>query len=196
MRATWTIRAALASVTLLFSAVFLSGAPARDTVHAAVLPQGVGNFDGTWYFSGDLSSPALIIQAGTSLTLMNEQGRVATATANISQIQANWGEGLITGTLNPDQRQINWQNGTFWQRRAAIDAVAMGVPNIGGIWYVGDDAGRRALVVELPSGVLNFMNEQGRTSPGQFIAPNTLFASAWEGGVQGDLSPDGNFIGW
>src|SRR3954470_9370943 len=149
MRAKWTIRAALAGVALLGSVVLVSGAPVRDTVQAAVLPQGVGNFDGTWYFGGDLTSPVLIIQAGTSLTLMNEQGRVASATANISQIQANWGDGVITGTLTPDQRQINWQNGTFWQRRAAIDAVAMGVPNVGGIWYVGDDAGRRALVVEL-----------------------------------------------
>jgi hypothetical protein len=196
MRAKWTIRAALASVALLGSAVFMAGAPAHDTVQAAVLPQGVGNFDGTWYVGGDLSSPALIIQAGTTLTLMNEQGRVAPATATISQVQANWGDGVIVGTLTPDQRQINWQNGTFWQRRAAIDAAAMGVPNVGGIWYVGDNAGTRALIVELPSGILNLMNEEGRVSPGQFTTPNTIFASAWEGGVQGDLSPDGNFIGW
>jgi hypothetical protein len=192
----WTIRAALASVALLGSALTFSAASVHDVVQAATLQQGVGNFDGTWYFGGDLTSPALIIQAGTSLTVMNEQGRVATATGTINQIQANWGEGLIVGTLTPDQRQINWQNGTFWQRHAAVDAAQTGVPNVGGIWYVGDDAGRRALIVELPSGVLQLMNEQGRTSPGQFIAPNILFASAWEGGVQGNLSPDGNFIGW
>ena len=196
MQVKWTIRAALASVALLGSAVVVSGAPVRDAAQAAVLPQGVGNFDGPWYFGGDLTKPSLIIQAGTSLTLMNEQGRMANATANISQIRANWGEGPITGTLTPDQRQINWENGTYWQRQAQVDAAAMGVPNVGGIWYSGDDATKRTLIVQMPGGNLQLLNEQGRPSPGSFVGPNTIMANAWDGGVQGMLSPDGNYLDW
>jgi hypothetical protein len=168
----------------------------HDGAPAAVLAQGVGNYDGPWYFGGDLSAAALIIQAGTSLTVMNEQGRVANAVANTVQIRADWGQGPITGTLTPDQRQINWDNGTFWQRRALIDAATLGRPNVGGIWYAGDDATRRTLIAQAPNGTLQLMNEQGRPSPGTFTAPDTILATAWEGGVSGNLSPDGNFIGW
>jgi len=163
---------------------------------AAALAQGVGNFDGPWYFAGDLTAPSLIIQAGTALTLMNEQGRVATGSGTTSQLRVNWGDGPITGTLSPDARQINWDNGTYWQRHALIDAAMLGAPNVGGIWYSADDATKRALIVQNPGGTLAFFNEQGRPSPGVFTGPNTLVASAWEGGVAGTLSPDGNFIGW
>jgi hypothetical protein len=182
--------AVLGTTAALFSLAVPRGAP------AAALAQGVGNFDGPWYFAGDLTSPSLIVQAGTSLTLMNEQGRVANGSANIAQLAVNWGDGPITGTLTSDARQINWDNGTFWQRHAMIDAALLGAPNVGGIWYSGDDATRRALIVQSPGGTLSFFNEQGRPSPGRFTGPSTFVASAWEGGVTGTLSPDGNFIGW
>jgi hypothetical protein len=182
---------------LLLSSV---GAPLvvrERSAQAAPVAQGVGNFDGPWYFGGDLSSPALIIQAGTNATLMNEQGRPANATLSINQIAANWGDGPITGTLTPDQRQINWDNGTFWQRLALVDAASLGGnPNIGGIWSVGDNAAARALIVQQPNGTLSFINEQGRPSPGAFSNPNTFVATGWGGNISGTLSPDGNFINW
>jgi hypothetical protein len=168
----------------------------HDGAPAAALAQGVGNFDGPWYFGGDLTAAALINQAGTSLTLMNEQGRVANGVANNVQLRADWGQGPITGTLTSDQRQINWDNGTFWQRRALVDTASLGGnPNIGGIWSVGDNAAARALIVQQPNGALSFINEQGRPSPGRFNSPNTFVATAWDG-VSGTLSPDGNFINW
>jgi hypothetical protein len=195
------LRRSFVGLTLIGMALIGGGAlhpqaPALAAVQTTVLHQGVGNFDGPWYFAGDLSSPALILQAGTLLTLMNEQGRVATGSGTVVQVTANWGEGPITGTLTADQRQLNWDNGTFWQRRALIDAALLGAPNVGGIWYVGGDATRRALIVQTPGGNLQLMNEQGRPSPGGFVGPNTIQARAWEGGVTGTLSPDGNFIDW
>jgi hypothetical protein len=72
-----------------------------------VLPQGVGNFDGPGYVGGNLRAPALIVQAGTTLTLMNEQARAATAT--------EW-EGGVQGRLSPDGNMISWTNGTSWRR--------------------------------------------------------------------------------
>jgi hypothetical protein len=192
----WATRLALVGMALLGSAVMPVDVPEPHAARAVVLEQGVGNFDGPWYVSGDLTTPALIIQAGTSLTLMNEQGRVATASATTSQLTANWGDGPIVGNLSGDQRQIDWANGTFWQRRALIGAGFLGGPNVGGIWYVGDTSTQRAIVVQEPGGALHLMNEQGRSSPGTFVGPNTIRANAWEGGVQGSLSPDGNFIDW
>ena len=43
---------------------------------------------------------------------------------------------------------------------------------------------------------VRLLNEQGRSSPGAFVGPNIFVASAWQGGVQGTLSPDGPFIDW
>jgi hypothetical protein len=192
----WIARLAIVGVALIGGAGAHLYLAHHEVAQATMLAQGVGNFDGPWYFAGDLTAAALINQAGTSLTLMNEQGRVAAGTANIVQIRADWGAGPITGTLASDQRQINWDNGTFWQRRASIDAAVLGRPNVGGIWYSGDDATRRTLIAQAPGGTLQLMNEQGRTSPGTFTAPNTILATAWEGGVTGQLSPDGNFISW
>ena len=196
VRIHWTKGLALAGALLLGSlgAPLVSPQPPTDGVAFA---QGVGNFDGVWYFGGDLSSPALIIQAGTNATLMNEQGRPANANLSINQIVANWGDGPITGTLSADQRQINWDNGTFWQRQVMTNAATLGgTPNIGGIWSVGDNAAARALIVQQPNGTLNFLNEQGRPSPGAFSTPNTFVATGWGGNINGTLSPDGNFINW
>jgi hypothetical protein len=192
----WVTGLAVVGVALLGSLGAYLHAAERGVAQAAVLAQGVGNFDGPWYVGGDLTAVALIQQAGTAITLMNEQGRVASGSLTINQISANWGDGPIVGLLSGDQRQINWANGTFWQRRALIDAALPGGPNIGGIWYVGDAATQRALIVQAQGGTIQLMNEQGRTSPGTFSGPNTVVASAWEGGVSGTLSPDGNFIGW
>jgi hypothetical protein len=61
---------------------------------------------------------------------------------------------------------------------------------------VGDAATQRALIVQPQGGPIQMMNEQGRVSPAIFSGPNTVVATAWEGGVSGTLSPDGNFIGW
>ena len=192
----WVTGLAVVGAALLGSLGAYLPAVDRDVVQAAVLGQGVGNFDGPWYFGGDLTKPALIQQAGTAMTLMNEQGRVASGSLTINQITANWGDGPIVGTLSADQRQIDWANGTFWQRHALIGAAFLSGPNISGIWYVGDAATQRALIVQAQGGTIQLMNEQGRTSPGTFSGPNTVVASAWEGGVSGTLSPDGNFIGW
>jgi len=192
----WRTRLTLVAIALLGSAATYLSVPAHDVVQAGALEQGVGNFDGPWYVGGNLTMPALVLQAGTSMTLMNEQGRVATGSLTINQITADWGDGPIVGSLSGDQRQIDWANGTFWQRRALIGAAFLGGPNVGGIWYVGDASTQRALIVQAQGGTLQFMNEQGRTSPGTFSGPNTLRATAWEGGVQGTLSPDGNFIDW
>src|SRR5262249_55018350 len=151
-------RLAAVGLALLVTTSAASSVVKHDAAQAAVLDQGVGNFDGPWYFGGDLSRPILIIQAGTNLVLMNEQGRVANATANINQIAANWGDGPITGTLAPDQRQINWDNGTFWQRQAQIDTASLGgAPNVSGIWYVDDTSTQRALIVQPAGGQLQLM---------------------------------------
>jgi hypothetical protein len=192
----WTPRLALVGIALLGSTTLAASPVEHPAARAAVLEQGVGNYDGPWYVSGDLTTPAMIAQAGTSLTIMNEQGRVATATATTSQVSADWGEGPIMGNLGGDQRQIDWANGTFWQRRALIGAAFLGGPNVGGVWYVGDESTQRAFVVQQQGGAMELMNEQGRSSPGNFTGPNSFVARAWEGGVQGTLSPDGNFIDW
>lgn len=188
-------RVAMVSIALVAAGaayLHLADAGARPVV----LAQGVGNFDGPWYFAGDLTSPSLIIQAGTNLQIMNEQGRLASATATINQVRANWGDVVTTGTLTPDQRQINWDNGTFWQRHALIDAAYYGGANVGGFWHSADNAALRTLIVQQPGGQLQLMNEQGSISAGVFTGPNTILARAWEGGVTGSLSPDGNYISW
>jgi hypothetical protein len=103
-------------MALVGSVALQAYVPGPYPARAGALAQGVGNFEGPWYVGGDLSAPALIIQAGTQLTLMNEQGRLATGAGTIDQVRADWGEGPITGLLNPDQRQINWSTGTHWRR--------------------------------------------------------------------------------
>lgn len=196
MMARFGVRLALVGALVAGSLLALLPGARGETVQAAALSQGVGNFDGPWYVGGDLTTPAFIVQAGTTLQIMNEQGRTATANATTSGLTAMWDDGPISGNLSGDQRQIDWANGTFWQRRALISAAFLGGPNIGGIWYVGDTSTQRAFIAQMPGGVLQLMNEQGRSSQGGFNGPNSLLVTGWESGVTATLSPDGNYLDW
>lgn len=98
------------AVTLLFLAY------TTHFVRAGTLP----NITGTWLANGDPSKRCRITQAGTSVTVTNEQGLTANSTFNDpTTLDTNWGYmggRHVTGTISANLRRIDWSNGTYWTR--------------------------------------------------------------------------------
>lgn len=103
-----------AVLALAASLLFLS-----YTAHLA-LAGTLPNVTGTWLANGDPSKRCRITQAGTSVTLTNEQGQTANGTfSDPSTLDTNWGytgARHITGAISANLRRIDWSNGTYWTR--------------------------------------------------------------------------------
>lgn len=104
------------AVVLALAASLLFLAYPAHFVLAGTLP----DITGSWLANGDPSKRCHISQAGTLVTVTNEQGRTAKgAFRDPSTIDTDWGYvggHNITGTISPNLRRIDWSNGTYWSR--------------------------------------------------------------------------------
>ena len=78
------------------------------------------NVNGNWNMGGpyNIGMPCQIIQQGSALTIINENGARSTGSVldGVTVIATDW-EGGLKGTISADGNRIDWANGTWWVRQ-------------------------------------------------------------------------------
>ena len=78
------------------------------------------NVNGNWYMGGpyNVGMPCQIIQQGSALTIINENGARSTGRVidGVTVKATDW-EGGLRGTISADGNRIDWANGTWWVRQ-------------------------------------------------------------------------------
>lgn len=115
-----------------------------------------------------------ISQLGTSLTLTDAAGHVATGTFTKAR-QFNvpaWNN--KTGTLSRNGMRIEWSDGSAWDL----------IPDLDGNWST---AAALPTGIEQLGGQLTFINQAGASSAGRFLNADQVIATGW-GNLMGTLS--------
>jgi len=153
---------------------------ANNSIWTKVPPPDIS---GTWLANGKTTS---IAQSGGNLTITNENGGQTPGFFTPSgQIDAtSWGD--LIGTLSDNNTTITWSNNSVWTKSSNTTAV-----DISGSWIAN---GKTATILESGSN-LTFINENGGSSVGIFLASDQVQATGW-GKLSGKLTNNNKTLTW
>jgi hypothetical protein len=139
------------------------------------------NVSGAWEYSG---KDTKILQIGTTLVFVNENGHAANGTVVDSTHVVATGWGNLGGTIDTANRRIVWDNGSVWDRIPVLDHNEN--------WHT---AGGQPTAISQMGVTILFTNENGGRAFGVFNPLTGVTATDWSS-LTGTIDFTNEWITW